>query len=200
MLANKEKLEEKPESDAVKKSIGKVKAELGELEEAEQKEYGQLMANIKKLEGIKKEKLDLSKALNLMERFRIQTPIFNSVVPETQYGRSAKDFIEEAPISAGIYLAMVDGYFVMLRFSPGTYWIHSWASAPREAHGPYFSELLYQVKVHERVVPRGKVTRWRPSRNERLLRQILSRKEKNGEFTNAQRNRLLEYLQPETIS
>jgi hypothetical protein len=98
-----------------------------------------------------------------MERFRIITPFFTTVVPEAQYGRSAKDFIE-APIPSGNYPAMVGGYFVMLKFKAnGTYWVHSWASAPREARGPYFSELLYQIEVHKRRDPHGRVTRWRPS-------------------------------------
>lgn len=83
-----------------------------------------------------------------MYDFRIVTPIFTSVIPEAPYGTSIKDFLEDAPVQPGSYPAMVDGYFVMLKFEePGSYWIHSWASAPRERSGPYFSELLYQIEI-----------------------------------------------------
>ena len=68
-----------------------------------------------------------------MAEFRINTPIFTAVVPDVQYGRSLKDFLEESPIDPGVYPAMVEGYFVILRFlKTGNYWIHSWAGAPRE--------------------------------------------------------------------
>jgi hypothetical protein len=107
-----------------------------------------------------------------MEDFRFITPIFTAVVPDTEYGRSVKDFLE-IRVVPGSYPAIVEGYFVMLKFTePGTYWIHSWASAPREVSGPYFSELLYEIEVREKREPHGRVTSTRPSRNERLFTRI----------------------------
>ena len=108
------------------------------------------------------ERITIARELRLMEYFRITTPIFTAIVPETQYGRSAKDFIEESPVAAGSYPAMVDGYFVLCKFRAGNYWVHSWASGPREASGPYFSELLYQIEVHARRDQNNRVTKMRP--------------------------------------
>jgi hypothetical protein len=128
-----------------------------------------------------------------MERFRIVTPIFSAVVPDTQYGRSVKDFLEIS-VAPGNYPAMVEGYFVMLKFRPGSYWIHSWASAPRERRGPYFSELIYQVEVNERKIPHGRVSRWRPSRNERLLNQILEQKRRTKDLIPSEISRFQKYF------
>jgi len=130
-----------------------------------------------------------------MQDFRIVTPIFNAVVPDTQYGRSIKDFLEESPIEPGTYPAVVEGYFVMLRFVPGTYWVHSWASAPREVQGPYFSELLYEIEVSERRVgPVGRTTTFRPSRNERILNSILNEKVKIKDLTGPEEKQFMSYI------
>jgi hypothetical protein len=171
--------------------------QLADIKEKEEKTLDE-----KNLANLRREKIKLTKGLKLMERFRIITPIFTAVVPEAQYGRSVKDFIEEAPIAPGNYSAMVDGYFVMFKFKLGTYWIHSWASAPREERGPYFSELLYQIEVHERRDPYsrdpyGRVTRWRPSRNERVLNQILAQKKRMGDLTKDETNRFKTYFTTE---
>ncbi|HEY9386503.1 MAG TPA: hypothetical protein VIP70_05655 [Nitrososphaeraceae archaeon] len=152
-----------------------------------------------------------------MPNFRITTPIFPAVVPDTQYGRSIKDFLEDRPIAPGIYPALVEGYFVMLKFEVGTYWVHSWASAPRERSGPYFSELLYQIEVderpkrdqhkglvtqgkrrkrdpHEGVLPRVLETTMRPSRNEGVLSRTLYEKMKTGELTQPEINRFQRFF------
>jgi hypothetical protein len=131
----------------------------------------------------------------LMRDFRVGTPIFNAIVPDIQYGRSVKDFLEESPIEAGSYPAMVEGYFVLLRFPEGNYWVHSWASAPRETQGPYFSELLYQIEVSGRPEPRGRVTPWRPSRNERILNAIIEQKKRTGDLTASELKRFQKYVQ-----
>jgi hypothetical protein len=107
-----------------------------------------------------------------MKDFRFITPIFMAVVPEIEYGRSVKDFLE-IEVAPGHYPAIVEGYFVMLKFNtPGTYWVHSWASGPREVSGPYFSELLYEIEVREERRPHGTVTGGRPSRNEQVLKRV----------------------------
>jgi hypothetical protein len=119
-----------------------------------------------------------------MEDFRIVTPIVTAVVPESDYGRSVKDFLEE-DFPVGHYPAIVEGYFVLIKFKPGEYLIHSWASAPRETRGPYFSELIYQIEVdavRPRAVPSKGVIPFRPGRNEAIIRKILSQKVKIGEL------------------
>lgn len=142
---------------------------------------------------INKNNIELPEGL-IMEDFRITTPIFTAVVPETEYGRSVKDFLEH-PIPPGIYPAIVEGYFVMLTFEAGSYyWIHSWASAPREISGPYFSELLYQIEVNKGRDSPGMLTRWRPSRNERVLNQIFSQKERNQDLTSREIDSFQEYI------
>lgn len=140
-----------------------------------------------------------------MENFRISTPIFPVVIPDAQYGTSIKDFLEDSPIAPGSYPALVEGYFVMLKFvKAGSYWIHSWASAPRERSGPYFAEFLYQIEVNKRdkVKQKGLMTQLlrhqtdsdglkigelatviRPSRNESLFKRTLYEKEKIKELT-----------------
>ena len=98
-----------------------------------------------------------------MDDFRILTPVFTSIVPDTEYGRSIKDFLE-IKVSPGIYPAMVEGYFVLLRFKAKaeTYMVHSFASGPRELTGVYFSDLYYEIQVSERLTPR------KPGRKELL--------------------------------
>jgi hypothetical protein len=114
--------------------------------------------------------------------FRFVTPIFTAVVPDVEYGRSVKDYLD-VPVAPGNYPAMVDGYFVMLRFDIGTYFVHSYASAPREAAGPYFSELLYQIEVMKRPGrATGVVTVKPPARNRGVFQKILQKKEESGEL------------------
>ncbi len=48
------------------------------------------------------------------------TPVFTAVVPEADYGRSLKDFLEES-VPTGHHPAIVDGYFVLMTFDPGRY-------------------------------------------------------------------------------
>ena len=110
-----------------------------------------------------------------MEHFRITTSIFTAVIADAPYGTSLKDYMEEGPLPTGNYPAMVDGFFVIIKLPPPnkdeiskTYWIHSWASAGREARGHYFSELLYEIEVFPPRSVRGLVTSRYPARNEVL--------------------------------
>jgi hypothetical protein len=143
----------------------------------------------------------------IINQFRIATPIFTAVVPDAPYGSSLKDFLEDSPIAPGSYPALVEGYFVMLKFEPGSYWVHSWASAPREKFRPYFSELLYQIEVNlrpERDVHKGLMTERplngdmtkaiRPSRNERIFNRTMYEKTKTGELTPEEISRFKKYL------
>jgi hypothetical protein len=152
-----------------------------------------------------------------MEEFRFTTPIFTAVVPETQYGRSMKDFTEDAPIPSGSFPALCEGYYFMLKFSPGSYWVHSWASAPRERTGPYFSELLYQIEVSERrsrephkgfiteglrdkrdshkgFISGDRATVVRPPPNERVFNQTFYEKIKIGELTEPEISRFKKFF------
>lgn len=144
--------------------------------------------------------VNLGQGLDMTD-FRIVTPIFPAVVPDVQYGRSIKDFLEDSPIPPGTYSAMVDGYFVILKFTPGRYWVHSKASAPRERSGPYFSELLYQIDVEKRevksnmgLIQSGTRTRRRPARNEGIFKRTLAKKLKDRELTDPEVDRFMLYL------
>jgi hypothetical protein len=111
-----------------------------------------------------------------MPAHRISTPIFTAVVPETDFGRSAKDFLEMY-FRPGQYPVMVEGYFALIKFEEaGRYQLHSRAKAGRETHGPYFAELLYEVEVFDKNDPAI-----RPARNEAIIGAILQTKIKKGE-------------------
>jgi len=127
----------------------------------------------------KKDQLTINGApviLDNMEQFRVSTPIFTAVVPETDYGRSAKDFLE-MNFPPGQYPVMVEGYFVLIRFGAGRYQLHSRARAGRETHGPYFAELLYEIEVFDRNNPAV-----RPARNDTLIAKVVQDKIKTGEL------------------
>lgn len=85
-----------------------------------------------------------------MREFRIATPVFTAVVPEADYGRSIKDYLQ-MELPSGHYPAMVEGYFILIKFKkPETYTIYSYAKAGRETQGgSYFSELLYDIQVND---------------------------------------------------
>jgi hypothetical protein len=136
---------------------------------------------------INNQPIDLPEELPMSE-FRITTPIFTTVVPDVPYGISIKDFLEDSPIPPGVYPAMVAGYFVMLTFTKGSYWVHSWASAGREVAGPYFSELLYQIDVRERpkCVPHGMITVRRPAVNQGLANRALRKMTEHGQLTDTE--------------
>lgn len=127
-----------------------------------------------------------------MEDFRIATPIFTAIVPDVEFGRSVKDFLE-TPTPTGNYPAMVEGYFVMLRFTEGRYWVHSWASGPRETSGPYFSELIYQIQVFKPKSDTGVKTTYRPARNDQLVTRVLVDKKKGEELDDKELRRLKRY-------
>ena len=77
----------------------------------------------------------------------------------------------------------MEGYFVLFTFDPGRYIIHSWASAPRETRGPYFSELIYEIEVNAvGTSPSKGPVMFRPARNERIIKQIIAEKKKIGEI------------------
>lgn len=129
-----------------------------------------------------------------MKKFRILTSIFTAVVPEADYGRSIKDFLE-VTVSPGQFPAIVEGYFVLLKnFTPGyTYLIHSRASAARERGGPYVAELVYEITVDNRTKSNsvGAVP-YRSPRNQAIIRRVLTEKIEKGEMTEAQVNRILD--------
>ncbi len=129
-------------------------------------------------------------------KFRIMTSIFPAIVPDADYGRSVKDFLDES-LPPGQYAAIVEGYFVLLKdFPPGqTYLIHSRASAPRERGGPYVSELLYEISVEDRIktTSTGAVP-FRPPRNEAIIRRLLNEKVTSGELTQTRMQQIIKQV------
>ena len=117
-----------------------------------------------------------------MQKFRIMTPVFTAVVPEADYGRSLKDFLEES-VPTGHHPAIVDGYFVLMTFDPGRYLVHAWATAPRETRGPYFSELIYEIDVNDAdpKTSRGGPG-FKPALREGIIKGILKKKQEIGEL------------------
>ena len=129
-----------------------------------------------------------------MKKFRILTSIFTVVVPEADYGRSIKDFLEVS-VTPGHFPAIVEGYFVLLKnFTPGyTYTIHSRASSGREKGGAYVAELLYEIYVSNMPRPDsvGAIpSKQGNSRNRSIIKRILSEKKDKGELTEARANKL----------
>lgn len=132
-----------------------------------------------------------------LEDFRILTPLFPVIIPDVDYGRSLKDFLEES-IAPGQYLAIVEGYFVLIKnLSAGTHRIYSRASAPRERGGPYVAELLYEITVEDRpaLQSRGAVD-FQPPRNIAIIKRIVNEKIDKGEITATQRNNILNAIVP----
>ena len=128
---------------------------------------------------------------------RILTPIFTVVVPETEYGRSAKDFLQEA-IPPSHYPALVEGYFLLVKFEPGNYLVHSFASAPRETRGPYFAELLYEIDVNARKIT-ASPKRIKPQRNNAIITRIVSEKINNNELSVDEANKIMKGVRLKTV-
>jgi len=119
-----------------------------------------------------------------MREFRIATSVFTAVVPDTDYGRSIKDFLQMY-LPSGNYPMMAEGYYFLLKFNdPGTYVVYSYANAGRETQGgTYVSEFLYEIQVNgcsENVSighpPFPSVT------GTSLMRQLIVSKVKSGEL------------------
>jgi hypothetical protein len=132
-----------------------------------------------------------------VEHFRISTPVFTVIVPDTDYGRSVKDFLEIS-LPPGQYPAMIEGYFLMLKFTKSAI-VHSIARAPRERTGPYVAELLYQIEVNVR--PEGvrassrdkRAAPFRSARHQGIITRILSEKVEKNELDAKVANNLMQY-------
>jgi hypothetical protein len=144
--------------------------------------------------------VDLGAAQDLRD-FRINTSVFTAVVPDTDPGRSVKDFLGH-PMPAGNYPALVQGYFVMISFEPDrTYWIHSWGEAPPDVRGPYFAELLYEIEVRHRDIKsarEGIRPAARPPASETVFNRILARKEAIGGLTTEEIKKFKDYFRDES--
>jgi hypothetical protein len=131
---------------------------------------------------------DNKRVREVFKKFRIVTPLFTAVFPETDYGRSLKDMLE-MNVSAGHYPTIVEGYVVMIKFKlvkedQKTHYIHSMASAGHETRGFYFAELLYEIEVLKREgAGIDGAPGFRPAENKGIIEQIFSEKVKNGELT-----------------
>ena len=130
--------------------------------------------------------------INDMREFRTQTNIFTALVPESDYGTSVKDFLEEE-IVPGEYAAHVDGYFVLLKFEPGTYILHSRVSAGREVGGPYVAEILYEIEVDRAAdLPHRGILERQPFRNEAIIRKIVNEKLSNKEIDETRAQKIMD--------
>jgi hypothetical protein len=119
-----------------------------------------------------------------MKDFRIATSVFTAVVPDTDYGRSLGAFLEEEALP-GQYAAMVEGFFLLIRFNKkATYRVYSAASAGREVKGSYFAQYVYEIEALERV---EKGSRGSPgfklARNDAEICRILTEKLSRGEIS-----------------
>lgn len=119
-----------------------------------------------------------------MSQFRIQTPVFTAIVPEAEYGRSLRDFLED-DVQPGHYPAVVEGYFALMKFEPGNYILHSVAKAGRELRGSYVAEILVDLQVNEgdrKESSRG-FPRFRSARNVSAIKTIINDKVQSGEIS-----------------
>jgi hypothetical protein len=146
---------------------------------------------------LKKDQDDhLKKDQDDLRRFRINTSIFTAVVPETEPGRSVKDYLGH-PMPPGNYPAVVQGYFVMVKFTYSKAHsirsIHSWGEAPPDVRGPYFAELLYQIEVRTRVIKSADPTERfaaRPPASKSVLNRILAIQQASRELDKKESDRL----------
>lgn len=119
-----------------------------------------------------------------MRDFRIATPVFTAVVPEADYGRSVKDFLQ-MDLPTGHYPTMAEGYFVLIKFKAAkTYYLYSNATSGREIQGgSYFSEFLYEIQVNdcEEKVSIGHPG-FKSARSSSIIKQIIKEKVKTGEL------------------
>jgi hypothetical protein len=132
-----------------------------------------------------------------MTRFRILTPVFTTVVPDIEYGRSLRDVLED-DVPPGQFATVVEGYCLLVKFNPPktpkTYVLHSLAKAGHEQRGLYTAEILCQIEVNERPkkspsegVPIGV----RSARNVSVIMRILCEKIKHCELTIEEANNIL---------
>ena len=137
-----------------------------------------------------------------MSHFRIQTPVFTTIVPEVDYGRSLRDLLEDE-VPPGHFPTIVEGYFVLLKFNnPKTYVLHSEAKAGRAVRGPYTAEIFCEVQVNQG--PRKPPTQGRPisvriPRNDSIIARIFSEKIEKNELTVDRANELLSLAGMEPI-
>jgi hypothetical protein len=137
-----------------------------------------------------------------MSNFRIQSPVFTTIVPEVDYGRSLRDFLED-DVPPGHFPTIVEGYFVLLKFNNAkTYVLHSEAKAGRAVRGPYTAEIFCEVQVNEG--PRKPPTQGRPisvrgARNDSIIVRIFSEKIEKNELTVSRANELLSLAGMEPI-
>lgn len=128
-----------------------------------------------------------------MKDFRIATSVFTAVVPDPEYGRSLKDFLEEE-VLPGQYAAMAEGFFILIRFNKAAdYRVHSAASAGREVKGSYFAEYLYEIEVKDRVEKRMTGSPgFRLARNDAEISKVLAEKLSRGEIGPASAKKIAE--------
>ena len=123
--------------------------------------------------------------VNLNE-YLIETPIFTIFLPNIEYGRSLKDYMEE-PLPSGTFNCVTAGYFLLVKLTIGLHVIHSYARGLRTEQGEFYSELLYQINVSSREGrPSAPGTGLLPFKLTNKLMTKLKEKLKDGEIDQGQ--------------
>lgn len=81
-----------------------------------------------------------------MNNHLIHSPQFTLFAPDSEYGKSLKDYVEY-PIPAGVFQSVASGYFFLVKLTKGSHIIHSYARGRTTEKGTYWVELLYEVNV-----------------------------------------------------
>jgi hypothetical protein len=78
----------------------------------------------------------------------IESPLFTLMVPDVEYGKSLKDYVDY-PLTSGLNQSVGTGYFFLIRFhEEGLHVIHSYARGHTTEKGEYNEEFLYQIQVN----------------------------------------------------
>jgi len=76
----------------------------------------------------------------------IQSPQFTLFAPDSEYGKSLKDYVEY-PMPTGVFQSVASGYFFLVNLTEGLHIIHSYARGRTTEKGAYWVEFLYEVNV-----------------------------------------------------
>jgi hypothetical protein len=130
-----------------------------------------------------------------MKEYRVETQVFTLVLPDTEYGSSFKDLIQN-PLPSGNFPAVVDGYFFLLTgLQKGHYYIHSLSRGKSDQRGDYYAEFLYHVLVHEanqrNISPISGII---PQRNRNIITKILDHKKEKKEIGKTQAENLFRII------
>lgn len=119
-----------------------------------------------------------------LHAYRVETPLFQLMIPDTEFGASLKDFME-IPYKPGIYNSVADGYFVLLKDLKKTaYVIHCYSQGSNYGGKQrYYSEYIYHIKILNREGRTSSPSMgFIPDRFTNLLKEELKEKLHNNEI------------------